>query len=40
MAKFICKTKQNEAIVNFIENLSDVDVDDEDDGVSSNEGYY
>jgi len=40
MAKFICKTKQNEAIANFIENLSDVDVDDEDDGVSSNEGYY
>ena len=40
MAKFTCKTKQNEAITNFIENLSDVDVDDDDDGESSDEGYY
>lgn len=40
MKKFSSINEQDKAIQNFIENLSDVEVDDEDDFDTSDEGLY
>ena len=41
MSRFASQNIQSEAIKNFIDNLSDIDVDDsEDDSDSSSEGLY